>query len=94
MEGSGKEAKAKVRFFNFADKDVKGVQMRLLYLDADGKEIDTFPWSQMANPKLIGKKSYVDKKVGAFMKEGTVSVGVKFREVEFTDGTKWRVSGE
>jgi len=94
MEGSGDKTKARVRLFNFADKDVKGVQMRLIYLDANGQEIDTFPWSQMANPKLIGKKSYVDKKVGAFMREGTVSVGARFRDVEFTDGTRWITQGE
>jgi len=94
MDGTGKKAKAKVRLFNFSDKDVKGVQMTLSYLDAKGAELDTFPWSQMANPKLVGKKSHVEKKIGAFIKDGTTRVSATFREVEFADGTKWTASGE
>lgn len=88
LEGKGDDIEVKLRLFNFADKEVKGVQMTLNYLDGTGKELKDFPWGQ-AKAGLIGKKGTAEIKAGAFVPEETKSVSVEFRGVDYADGTKW-----
>lgn len=88
MQGSGEDIEVKLRLFNFADKAINSVRMTLNYLDATGKELKDFPWSQ-AKAGMIGKKGTAEIKAGAFIPAETKSVSVEFRGVEYADGTKW-----
>ena len=88
LEGTGDQAAAKMRVFNFTDKAVKGVRMTLHYIDGAGKELKTFPWGAMA-PELVGAKGTKVHEVGAFIPPETKTVTATVREVEFADGTKW-----
>jgi len=88
MQGSGDDIEAKLRLFNFADKEINSVRMTLNYLDGTGKELKDFPWSQ-SKAGMIGKKGTAEIKAGAFIPAETKSVTVEFKGVEYADGTKW-----
>ena len=94
LAGKGDRVKAKVRMFNFGEKDVNRVTMTLHYLDESGKELKSFPWSQMQNPKLIDGKDVVEKKIGAFLPAETKTVKATLEEVSFTDDTTWKAPAE
>jgi len=89
LEGSGDRIEAKLRLFNFADKEVRGISMTLNYLDGTGKELKDFPWSQSKAAGLVGKKGTADIKGGAFIPAETKTVSVELVSVDYADGTKW-----
>lgn len=93
LEGTGDDMKANLRVFNFTDKAVKAVKLRLHYLDAAGKELKSFPWGAAA-PEIVGPKGTKVDDYGAFLPPETKSVNVTIREVEFSDGTKWAGKGD
>lgn len=88
LQGAGDRIEAKLRLFNFADKEINSVRMTLNYLDGTGKELKDFPWSQ-SKAGMIGKKGTAEIKAGAFIPAETKSVTVEFRGVDYADGTKW-----
>lgn len=88
LQGSGDDLEAKLRLYNFADKDINSVRMTLNYLDGSGKELKDFPWGQ-SKAGLVGKKGTAEIKAGAFIPAETRSVTVEFKGVEYADGTKW-----
>ncbi len=92
LAGSGDRIEAKFRLYNFADKDVRGISMTLHYLDASGKELKDFPWSQSKGSGLVGKKGTADIKGGAFIPAETKSVTAELRSVDYADGTKWEIA--
>jgi hypothetical protein len=93
LTGEGDRREARLRIFNFTDKPVQGVQMTLHYLDADGEEIDTFPWGATA-PVLVAANNQTTMTAGAFMPEATASVRVSVSQVTFQDGTSWQGTRE
>jgi hypothetical protein len=84
----GKDLEAKVRMFNFTDKDVVRISATLDYLDGTGKKLKDFPWG-MGGPNLLPAKGTKVDEVGAFLPPETKKVDVKVRSVEFKDGSKW-----
>ena len=88
MTGSDSKLAAKMTFYNHTAKPIHVLRMRLHYLDAAGKELKTFPWSQTASP-LITANGNVTKEVGMMIPAETKSVKAVFRKVEFGDGTNW-----
>lgn len=89
LAGTGDNVEATLRLFNFADKDVTGVHMTLHYLDAAGKELKDFPWSQSKPSGLVEKKGTADIKAGAFIPAGTKTVTAEFRSVVYSDASTW-----
>ncbi len=85
----GKDLEAKVRVFNFSDKDVTRISMTLDYLDGSGKKLKDFPWGMTGMPSLVAAKGFKDDEVGAFLPPETKKVAARIRNVEFKDGTKW-----
>lgn len=84
----GKDLEAKVRMFNFTDKDVSRISATLDYLDGSGKKLKDFPWG-MGGPNLLPAKGTKVDEVGAFLPPETKSVEVRVRSVDFKDGSKW-----
>lgn len=88
LDGAGDDLRAEFKVFNFEDKPVNKVFMKLHYLDAAGKELKDFPWSAQA-PEIVGAKKSASLKAGAFLPKETASVKVTLREVAFKDGSMW-----
>ncbi|MDX2087674.1 MAG: hypothetical protein SFX73_07480 [Kofleriaceae bacterium] len=88
LEGTGDDMKANLRVFNFTDKSVKSVQLKLHYLDASGKEVKSFPWGA-TSPEIVGPKGTKVDDYGAFLPPETKTVNVTLREVKFADGSTW-----
>lgn len=88
LTGEGDKRSAKMRMFNFSDKTVTKVQATLHYLDGSGKELDTFPWTQMG-PNMVGAKGHKEAKMGAFLPPETASVSASIESVEYADGSNW-----
>lgn len=84
----GKDLEAKVRMFNFTDKDIVRISATLDYLDGSGKKLKDFPWG-MGGPTLLPAKATKVDEVGAFLPPETKKVDVKVRSVDFKDGSKW-----
>ncbi|MEM6296540.1 MAG: hypothetical protein AAGA54_35065 [Myxococcota bacterium] len=83
---------ATFKAYNFADKAVKQVSIRQRFLDADGKELDTFPHMQMGT---IGAKDMVEIKTVIMSKpEGMTTVDGVLRKVKYDDGSEWRPKEE
>ena len=82
------EVEAHFDLFSYADKDVAGYQGTFHYLDASGKELGTFPWSQQA-PKLVSKGGRTAIAGGFKIPPETKTVSLTIDTVMFTDGTKW-----
>lgn len=85
----GKDLEAKMRVFNFTDKDVKRISMTLDYLDGTGKKLKDFPWGMMGVPNVVGPKGTKVDGMGAFIPAETKKVEARVRSVEFGDGSKW-----
>ncbi len=85
----GKDLEAKVRVFNFSDKDITRISMTLDYLDASGKKLKDFPWGMSGMPSLVAAKGVKEDGVGAFLPPDTKKVAAHVRSVDFKDGTKW-----
>jgi len=88
LNGAGDDLLAEFKIFNFEDKPVNKLRMKLHYLDASGKELKDFPWSALA-PEIVGAKKSAKFEAGAFLPKETASVKVTLREVGFKDGSKW-----
>ena len=84
----GKDLEAKVRMFNFTDKNVVRISATLDYLDGSGKKLKDFPWGMGGQNLLPAKGTKVDE-VGAFIPAETKKVEVRVRSVDFDDKTKW-----
>jgi hypothetical protein len=85
----GKDLEAKVRMFNFTDKDVIRISATLDYLDGTGKKLKDFPWGMSGAPNVVEAKGTKVDEVGAFLPPETKSVEVRVRSVDFKDGSKW-----
>ena len=94
LDGEGKKMSAKMRVFNFSDKAVSRVGLQLDYLDAQGKKLKDFPWSQQGMPQLVGPKGQEVAEMGAFLPPETAKVMAKVELVEFKDGSKWAGKAE
>ena len=92
LEGSGNDTQARMRIFNFGESAVVRMQLTLHYLDASGKELKDFPWSQQAPAGVVGGKGQAVKAMGAFIPEGTAKVTAEVKEVEFKDKKVWKKS--
>ena len=90
----GKDLEAKMRVFNFADKEVKRISMTLDYLDGSGKKLKDFPWGMMGMPNVVGPKGTKVDEMGAFIPAETKKVEARVRSVEFGDGSKWEAKKE
>lgn len=88
LTGEGDKRSAKMRMFNFSDKTVTKVQATLHYADSTGKELDTFPWTQMG-PNMVGAKGHKEAKMGAFLPAETTSVSATIESIEYGDGSTW-----
>ncbi len=88
IDGDGDDRGAEFKIYNFEDKAVNKLFMKLHYLDASGKELKDFPWSAQA-PELVGAKKSAKFEAGAFIPKETASVKVTLREVGYKDGSKW-----
>jgi hypothetical protein len=93
LTGEGDDRAARLRIFNFTDKNVQAVQLSLHYLDEAGEELRSFPWGATA-PSLVAANSQSTMEAGAFLPEGTASVSVTVRQVTFADGTTWQAPEE
>ena len=87
-----KDLEAKVRIFNFSDKDVTRVSMTLDYLDGSGKKLKGFPWGMGGMPNVVPAKGTKVDEVGAFLPPETKKVQVHVKSVEFKDGSKWEAA--
>lgn len=90
LVGEGDKKSAEMRVFNFAEQSLTRMQMKLHYLDKDGKELGDFPWSQQSGSGIVGTKAYKVVKMGAFLKEGTTKVTAELEEAEFRGGKSWK----
>jgi hypothetical protein len=88
LTGEGDKRSAKMRMFNFSDKTVTKVQATLHYVDGAGKELDTFPWTQMG-PNRVGAKGHKEAKMGAFLPAETKTVTASIESIEYGDGSTW-----
>jgi hypothetical protein len=78
--------RAKMRLYNFAERDVSLVELELVYRDQQGNTLNTFPWR--ATPALPAR-SHALHVVGAFLPEKTTRVDAKVTAVRFDDGSRW-----
>lgn len=90
IAGEGDDMSAKMRVFNFGEQSVTRMQMTLEYLDADGKKLGDFPWSQHAMSGIVDKKAHKVVNMGALIKKGTTKVRAVLSEVEFRGGKTWK----
>ena len=80
---------AKVKAYNFADKEVTQISLRQRYLDEAGKEVGTFPfmWMGSVDPKSVEEfKTVIMSKP-----DGMKTVGFVVRKVKYADGTEWKL---
>jgi hypothetical protein len=89
LEGEGEARTALVNAYSYADKAVRKIDMSLRYLDAGGKLLKTFPWSQFA-PGLVPAGGTIQMKVGASLPPETTRVEAVLARVEFEDGSGWK----
>lgn len=81
---------ATFKVYNFADKAVKQVNIRQRFLDDSGKELGTFPHSQIGSP-AVGKKTMAEVKTVIMSKpEGMTTVAGVVTKVKYDDGTEWK----
>jgi len=82
---------ATFKVYNFADADLTDLSIRQRFLDADGKELDTFPHMAVGAPTLVAKKSMAEIKTVIMEKPaGMKTVEGVIRKAKFSDGTEWR----
>jgi predicted small lipoprotein YifL len=90
IQGQGKESSATMKVYNFADKDVRSVQLKLEYLDASGTVIDDFPWGISKGMGLVkAKATAVEDEMGFDLPPATKTVRAIVGKVEYADGTAW-----
>lgn len=88
---TGEENFRDVKFHvtNHANKDAHLLQLSLVYLDEEGKELKKSPVSHGQDKILAGQEA--DIEVSAFfMPENTKTVNVVLKSVEFTDASEWK----
>ena len=79
--------RAKVRIFNFTEKDLTELEVELLCRDADGRSIPCIkPWSTTRN---IPARSHVTHVIGAHLPAESDTIEVSVVQAKFTDGNKW-----
>ena len=84
---------AKVRVFNFADKDVSELNLRHHFLDDAGKELDTFPFSQVGGVvKAKGTAEIETVMMG--VPEGMKKVELTIKSITYAGGDKWQAKAE
>ena len=89
MVGTAQGRGAEMTAFNFGSKDVQGLMLELHYLDATGKELQTFPFS-LVSPLIVASGDHAAVQVGAFVPERTASVRADVENVTYKDGTSWQ----
>lgn len=81
---------ATFKVYNFADKELKQLNIRQRFLDDGGKELDTFPHTAIGVP-LVGKKSVAEVKTVIMSKpEGMTTVDGVVTKVKYEDGSEWK----
>lgn len=88
---TGEENFRDVKFHvtNHANKDAHLLQLSLIYLDEQGKELKKSPVSHGQDKILAGQET--DIEVSAFfMPENTKTVKAELKSVEFTDASEWK----
>lgn len=81
---------ATFKVYNFADKELKQLNIRQRFLDDGGKELDTFPHTAIGVP-LVGKKSVAEVKTVIMSKpEGMTTVEGVVTKVKYEDGSEWK----
>jgi hypothetical protein len=91
LEPGTKGPRARMRVFNFSEKKVERLSMTLHYQDGNGKEIKTFPHTQMW-PGGVAGKSHDTFKGGMFMPQKTKKVVVDIEKVVFSGGEVWQAT--
>jgi hypothetical protein len=89
MKDESKGPQARMRLFNFSDKSVERVSLTLHYKDGQGKELKTFPHTQMW-PGGVESKDYASFKGGMFMPKETEKIEVEVKKVVFAGGVAWQ----
>jgi hypothetical protein len=81
--------KARVRYVNHTERDVRSVRSTFRFLDKTGKTLKEMPWAQTSDPVVAGEgKSEHD--VGTYVPEETVDLEANVSLVVFADGEMWR----
>lgn len=83
MTGEGDERRAVFDVFNFAEENVSEFHATLAYLDKSGKQLKTFPHTQM---QVFGGKEHGTIKAGFFMPPETVKVTAKINKLRIGEG--------
>ena len=79
--------RAKVRIFNFTEKDLAQLELELLCRDVDGRSIPCIkPWSTTRN---VPARSHVTHVIGAHLPAESDSIEVSVIHAQFADGNKW-----
>ena len=77
---------ARLHFYNYADRDVVGIELDLRYVDEAGRVLKHLPWR--ARPELPAG-GVATRLVGAFLPAQTQRVDATVVAVHFADGSRW-----
>ncbi len=84
---------AKVRVFNFADKGVAELHVRQHFLDEAGKELDTFPFSQIGS--VVEAKGTAEiETVMMGVPEGMKKVEISIKTIVYAGGGEWKAKAQ
>ncbi len=78
---------ARLAFYNYANRGVAAVEMRLHYLDEKGSELRSFPWTSVVE---VEPRTVARRRAGAFVPDAAASVRAEVVRIRWADGTQWR----
>lgn len=88
MIGEGKRRGAEVQLFNFAAQHLLDIDLVLIWVDADGKELGR--WPQRARSKrLVAKGGQATMSMGSHVPVGTTAARLTVRRLGFEGGIDW-----
>jgi len=88
IDGAGESAQARIRLFNFDERNAINVVLFVRYLDDAGKELRSTPINFASKSGIVKGKKHTDKKLFGKLPEGTARVTAEVRKVEL-DGGEW-----
>ncbi len=99
ITSAGFPAKGQFRLINHSNKDVRLVDLKLVYLDAAGRELSNWPNTsytdqiaqEMKGPPLaVGKKATAIVEIDSpFLPETAKSIRASVNKLEYSDATEW-----
>lgn len=87
--GKGERGQPAVACHNHGDKEIKTVQYRIEYLDADGKVVNKTSYGYSSDRSIMDEDKGCVITGGDPPEKGAVKVKVSIFHVLFTDDTKW-----